>query len=112
MGEDEQRPAAVKEGKEHDEMLSSKVDRWLGVVDDDGDLYLDAVKRQTHNKPTTPGHPKEWIKRREEICPERFGINPRTLRMESRRQSGDLQLAVVAGIAPHIIQTLVHGDAK
>ncbi|KKB82828.1 hypothetical protein VW29_14820 [Devosia limi DSM 17137] len=43
---------------------------------------------------------------------DRFGLSPRTLRLEARRQSGDLQPALVAGIAPHMIQALVHGDAK
>jgi AraC-like DNA-binding protein len=43
---------------------------------------------------------------------ERFGLSPRTLRLESRRRSGDLQPALVEGIAPHMIQALVRGDAK
>lgn len=70
MDEDEQTPAAVKKRNRHHETLSSKIDRRLGVVDDGGDLYLDAVKRQTRNKPTTTGHPEKWLKRREEVCPE------------------------------------------
>lgn len=70
MEHDEQPPAAVKKRNEHQETSSSKIDRWLGVVDDGGDLYLDAVKRQTRNKPTTPGHPEKCLKRREEVCPD------------------------------------------
>lgn len=43
---------------------------------------------------------------------DRFGLSPRTLRMESRGRSGDVQPATVSGIAPHMIQTLVRGEAK
>lgn len=43
---------------------------------------------------------------------ERFGLSPRTLRLESRARSGDLQPATVAGIAPHMIQTLVRGESN
>jgi hypothetical protein len=70
MDEDEQRPAAVKKHKEHQETLRPKIDEWQLFANDGGDLYLDALRRQTHNKPTTPGHPAKWLKRREEVCPE------------------------------------------
>ena len=71
MDENELGPVEFKKPKEQHERPSTKTEPWPGYIDDGSDLYLSALKRLTHNRPTIkPGHPTEWMKKRDGICPE------------------------------------------